>query len=165
MPARGGYSNLFEAIFLLPILCLTAGRSMWKFLVKLKVRDFQVPLQFLRNFRSRIAYNRWWEGGTLLQQTRGEWFNGFSSLIVLAPVQIPKIEWQIEWCYLLVGFGHLKNRNHTDWLALFGNGRRCMAGLVAARWLSGHCSFRCGARLSAIQLQTCRRKLRNFNIF
>jgi predicted membrane chloride channel (bestrophin family) len=65
---------------------------MWKFLVKLKVRDFQVPLQFLRNFRSRIAYNRWWEGGTLLQQTRGEWFNGFSSLIVLAPVQIPKIE-------------------------------------------------------------------------
>ena len=65
---------------------------MWKFLVKLKVRDFQVPLQFLRNFRSRIAYNRWWEGGTLLQQTRGEWFNGFSSLIVLAPVLIPKIE-------------------------------------------------------------------------
>ena len=53
-----------------------------------------------RQFRSQIAYNRladmrnsvacairgqmqcrWWEGGTLLQQTRGEWFNCFSSLV------------------------------------------------------------------------------------
>ena len=50
------------------------------------LRDFSNAFAILRNFRSRIAYNRWWEGGTLLQQTRGEWFNGFSSLIVLAPV-------------------------------------------------------------------------------
>lgn len=28
---------------------------------------------FILTFRSDIAYERWWEGGTLLQKTRGEW--------------------------------------------------------------------------------------------
>ena len=45
----------------------------------------------LRNFRSRIAYNRWWEGGTLLQQTRGEWFNGYSSLIAWGLARAAKV--------------------------------------------------------------------------
>lgn len=33
---------------------------------------FSSCMFFVLNFRSRIAYNRWWEGGILLQQTRGE---------------------------------------------------------------------------------------------
>lgn len=36
---------------------------------------------FLVSFRAQRAYSRWWEGGTLLQQARGEWFNAYSSLI------------------------------------------------------------------------------------
>jgi len=36
---------------------------------------------FIVAFRTQRAYSRWWEGGTLLQQARGEWFNAYSSLI------------------------------------------------------------------------------------
>lgn len=63
---------------------------------------FSSCMFFVLNFRSRIAYNRWWEGGTLLQQTRGEWFNGFSSLIAFcnpAPDMSKKVE---EFQHLLV---------------------------------------------------------------
>lgn len=42
---------------------------------------FTFILGFLIVFRSQQAYSRWWEGGTLLQQVRGEWFNAFSSLV------------------------------------------------------------------------------------
>jgi len=42
---------------------------------------FTFILGFLVVFRSQQAYARWWEGGTLLQQLRGEWFNAFSSLM------------------------------------------------------------------------------------
>lgn len=42
---------------------------------------FNFILGFLVVFRSQQAYARWWEGGTLLQQLRGEWFNSFSCLI------------------------------------------------------------------------------------
>lgn len=42
---------------------------------------FTFILGFLIVFRSQQAYSRWWEGGTLLQQLRGEWFNAFSSLL------------------------------------------------------------------------------------
>merc|ERR1719506_2259657 len=38
-------------------------------------------LGFLVSFRAAKAYGRWWEGGTLLQQARGEWFNAYSSLL------------------------------------------------------------------------------------
>lgn len=38
-------------------------------------------LGFTVSFRAQRAYARWWEGGTLLQQARGEWFNAYSSLI------------------------------------------------------------------------------------
>lgn len=41
-------------------------------------------LAFLLTFRSGRAFARWWEGGTLLQQARGEWFNSFSSLIAFS---------------------------------------------------------------------------------
>jgi len=42
---------------------------------------FTFILGFLIVFRVQQAYHRWWEGGTLLQQLRGEWFNAFSSLL------------------------------------------------------------------------------------
>jgi len=42
---------------------------------------FTFILGFLVVFRSQTAYARWWEGGTLLQQLRGEWFNAFSNLM------------------------------------------------------------------------------------
>jgi predicted membrane chloride channel (bestrophin family) len=42
---------------------------------------FTFILGFLIVFRAQTAFNRWWEGGTLLQQLRGEWFNAFSCLM------------------------------------------------------------------------------------
>lgn len=45
---------------------------------------FNFILGFLVVFRSQQAYNRWWEGGTLLQQLRGEWFNSFSCLVAFS---------------------------------------------------------------------------------
>ncbi|CAE6954057.1 unnamed protein product [Symbiodinium sp. CCMP2592] len=63
---------------------------------------FSTCMFFVLNFRSQIAYNRWWEGGTLLQQTRGEWFNCFSSLVAFtnpAPELACKVE---EFQHLLV---------------------------------------------------------------
>eukprot|EP00930_Biecheleria_cincta_P013131 TRINITY_DN11870_c0_g1_i5.p1 TRINITY_DN11870_c0_g1~~TRINITY_DN11870_c0_g1_i5.p1 ORF type:complete len:542 (+),score=78.55 TRINITY_DN11870_c0_g1_i5:139-1764(+) len=45
---------------------------------------FSFILGFLIVFRSQQAYSRWWEGGTLLQQLRGEWFNSFSCLIAFS---------------------------------------------------------------------------------
>jgi len=44
---------------------------------------FTFILGFLVVFRSQQAYNRWWEGSTLLQQLRGEWFNAFSNLMAV----------------------------------------------------------------------------------
>lgn len=43
-----------------------------------------VILTFILYNRSRTSYDRWWEGGTLLQKTRGEWFNAYSSLVAFA---------------------------------------------------------------------------------
>eukprot|EP00928_Gymnodinium_smaydae_P033637 TRINITY_DN24035_c0_g2_i3.p1 TRINITY_DN24035_c0_g2~~TRINITY_DN24035_c0_g2_i3.p1 ORF type:complete len:531 (-),score=79.35 TRINITY_DN24035_c0_g2_i3:118-1710(-) len=45
------------------------------------LRGFTFVLGFLIVFRAQKAYARWWEGGTLLQQLRGEWFNAVSNLI------------------------------------------------------------------------------------
>lgn len=36
------------------------------------------------------AYSRWWEGGTLLQQLRGEWFNAVSNLMAFCSNQPEK---------------------------------------------------------------------------
>jgi len=52
-------------------------------------------LGFLIGFRTQQAYSRWWEGGTLLQQARGEWFNAYSSLIAFCsskPDKRPQVE-------------------------------------------------------------------------
>jgi len=47
---------------------------------------------FLVSFRAQRAYSRWWEGGTLLQQARGEWFNAYSSLIAFCTRDESKFE-------------------------------------------------------------------------
>lgn len=44
------------------------------------------------SFRAQRAYSRWWEGGTLLQQARGEWFNAYSSLIAFCSNDAGKYE-------------------------------------------------------------------------
>lgn len=99
------------------------------------VRSFP-PSCGIRNFRSRIAYNRWWEGGTLLQQTRGEWFNGFSSLIV------PCLE---------------TNRNHCS------EQQYCDVSLYhTLLWNLDACQK---SRPFAIHLRTWQRKWRNSSIF
>eukprot|EP00408_Alexandrium_pacificum_P010736 CAMPEP_0171222200 /NCGR_PEP_ID=MMETSP0790-20130122/35142_1 /TAXON_ID=2925 /ORGANISM="Alexandrium catenella, Strain OF101" /LENGTH=560 /DNA_ID=CAMNT_0011688141 /DNA_START=85 /DNA_END=1767 /DNA_ORIENTATION=- len=41
---------------------------------------FYYVLGVLLVFRTNQAYSRYWEGATLLQQVRGEWFNAISSL-------------------------------------------------------------------------------------
>jgi len=56
---------------------------------------FSSVLFFILFFRSNVAYGRWWEGGTLLQQTRGEWFNAYSSLIAFTSPD-PKKEGEVE---------------------------------------------------------------------
>jgi len=43
-------------------------------------------IAFLLTFRTGKAYSRWWEGGTLLRQARGEWFNAYSSLIAFSSI-------------------------------------------------------------------------------
>ncbi|CAE7336185.1 unnamed protein product [Symbiodinium natans] len=45
---------------------------------------FTAVMIFILTTRLQIAYDRWWEGGTLLQKTRGEWFNAYSSLIAFS---------------------------------------------------------------------------------
>merc|ERR1719375_1575025 len=45
---------------------------------------YSFVLGFLVVFRSQQAYSRWWEGGTLLQELRGEWFNAFSNLLAFS---------------------------------------------------------------------------------
>jgi len=59
------------------------------------LKDFSFILGFLVVFRSRYAYARWWEGGTLLQQLRGEWFNAFSSLLAFCNNN-PKMQADVE---------------------------------------------------------------------
>merc|ERR1719235_322174 len=53
---------------------------------------FTFILGFLLVFRSQQAYSRWWEGGTLLQQIRGEWFNGYSCLLAFCNPDPAKAE-------------------------------------------------------------------------
>lgn len=62
---------------------------------------FSSVLFFVLYFRSNIAYDRWWEGGTLLQKTRGEWFNAYSSLIAFSATDPEKQDTVEEFHHLL----------------------------------------------------------------
>jgi len=62
---------------------------------------FTAVMTFVLFNRSSIAYDRWWEGGTLLQKTRGEWFNAYSSIMAFTSVK-PELEDQVnEYQHLL----------------------------------------------------------------
>lgn len=57
--------------------------------------SFSVVMLFILQNRSRTSYSRWWEGGTLLQKTRGEWFNAFSSIMAFTSTK-PEHAEQVE---------------------------------------------------------------------
>jgi len=61
---------------------------------------FTIVMTFILYNRSRTSYNRWWEGGTLLQKTRGEWFNAYSSIMAFTSTQ-PELQEEVEvYCHL-----------------------------------------------------------------
>uniref|UniRef100_A0A7S2AG50 Bestrophin homolog n=1 Tax=Alexandrium andersonii TaxID=327968 RepID=A0A7S2AG50_9DINO len=51
---------------------------------------FLFILGFLIVFRSQQAYARWWEGGAMMQQLRGQWYNAASCLYVFCDVSPEK---------------------------------------------------------------------------
>lgn len=63
---------------------------------------FTFILGFLIVFRSQQAYARWWEGGTLLQQLRGEWFNAFSALMAFCNTKKEKRAEVVQFQHRLV---------------------------------------------------------------
>merc|ERR1719203_1667636 len=52
--------------------------------IPMGVSGFYSVMGFLLVFRTQQAYSRWWEGGTLLQTVRGEWFNAYSQLLAFS---------------------------------------------------------------------------------
>jgi predicted membrane chloride channel (bestrophin family) len=65
------------------------------------IASFTTVMIFILYNRSRTSYNRWWEGGTLLQKTRGEWFNAYSSIMAFTSTK-PELEAAVEtYCQLL----------------------------------------------------------------
>lgn len=56
---------------------------------------FYYVLGVLLVFRTNQAYSRYWEGATLLQQVRGEWFNAASSLFAFCSKD-PKAAQEVE---------------------------------------------------------------------
>merc|ERR1719473_386099 len=68
---------------------------------RLVIATFTAIMIFILYNRSRTSYNRWWEGGTLLQKTRGEWFNAYSSIISFTSTK-PELQDEVEsYCHLL----------------------------------------------------------------
>eukprot|EP00927_Polykrikos_kofoidii_P031718 TRINITY_DN2721_c0_g1_i1.p1 TRINITY_DN2721_c0_g1~~TRINITY_DN2721_c0_g1_i1.p1 ORF type:complete len:540 (-),score=51.39 TRINITY_DN2721_c0_g1_i1:275-1894(-) len=56
---------------------------------------FTSVMIFILYNRSNTAYDRWWEGGTLLQKTRGEWFNAYSSIMAFTSTK-PEMQDQVH---------------------------------------------------------------------
>lgn len=63
---------------------------------------YNFVLGFLLVFRTQQAYSRFWEGSTLLQEVRGEWFNAVSSLVAFSTRQQAKQTEVREFQHLLV---------------------------------------------------------------
>jgi len=66
------------------------------------IGGYTFVLGFLINTRASEAYSRWWEGGTLMQQLRGEWFNAYSSLLAFCSTDPEKREDVQKFQQLLV---------------------------------------------------------------
>jgi len=63
---------------------------------------YNMALGFLLVFRTQQAYSRWWEGGTLLQQVRGEWYNATSSLIAFTAQGDERLQRVVHFQHLIV---------------------------------------------------------------
>merc|ERR1740123_2563597 len=63
--------------------------------VELVIGAFHLIMIFILYNRSRTSYARWWEGCTLLQKTRGEWFNGYSSIMAFTSTK-PELQEQVS---------------------------------------------------------------------
>jgi predicted membrane chloride channel (bestrophin family) len=59
------------------------------------IAAFTTIMTFILYRRSSVAYDRWWEGGTLLQKMRGEWFNAYSSIMAFTSTK-PEMQEQVE---------------------------------------------------------------------
>jgi len=64
--------------------------------------SFTGMVGFLLGLRTQIAYSRFWEGGTLLQQVRGVWFNATSNLMAFSNSSTAKQEDVNKFKQLLV---------------------------------------------------------------
>jgi len=62
---------------------------------------FTAVMIFILHNRSRTSYNRWWEGGTLLQKTRGEWFNAYSSIMAFTSTRPELQDEVVKYCHLM----------------------------------------------------------------
>jgi predicted membrane chloride channel (bestrophin family) len=68
---------------------------------QLVIASFTSVMIFILYNRSNTAYDRWWEGGTLLQKTRGEWFNAYSSIMAFTSSK-PELQAEVDsYCHLL----------------------------------------------------------------
>merc|ERR1740121_919021 len=63
--------------------------------ISLGIGGYNMVLGFLLVFRTQQAYNRWWEGSSLLQTARGEWFCAYSNLIAFC-TRAPDLQSEVD---------------------------------------------------------------------
>jgi len=63
---------------------------------------YNTCLGFLVIFRTQKAYTRWWEGGSLLQKVRGEWWSAASSLVAFCTADPAKQDEVRDFQHLMV---------------------------------------------------------------
>lgn len=73
---------------------LKNGMTIWS--------SYNAVLAFLLVFRTQQAYGRFWEGSTLLQEVRGEWFNAVSSLFAFCTPKPERAKEVEDFQHLLV---------------------------------------------------------------
>lgn len=70
--------------------------------IQIGISGLYSAIGFLLVFRTQQAYARWWEGGTLLQTVRGEWFNAYSSVLIFLSVEKEKADEVKNFQHLLL---------------------------------------------------------------
>eukprot|EP00403_Amphidinium_massartii_P000494 CAMPEP_0178372628 /NCGR_PEP_ID=MMETSP0689_2-20121128/1451_1 /TAXON_ID=160604 /ORGANISM="Amphidinium massartii, Strain CS-259" /LENGTH=616 /DNA_ID=CAMNT_0019992557 /DNA_START=69 /DNA_END=1919 /DNA_ORIENTATION=+ len=63
--------------------------------------SFSFILGFILTFRTNQAYNRYWEGATLLEQMMGNWYDGVSALVAFCGNSSAPVEQIIEFQQVL----------------------------------------------------------------
>jgi len=72
-----------------------------------QLASYNFVLGFLVVFRSQQAYSRFWEGATIVQQVRGEWFNAISSCFAFCTINPDKQEEVAKFQHLLIRLASL----------------------------------------------------------